>query len=54
MKHILMDAKIRFKSNGMSYINVCKTEGLKTAFTISQLLISLSWWISMVAVCDMA
>ena len=23
-KHILMGANIRFKSNGMSYINVCK------------------------------
>ena len=54
MKHTLMDAKIRFESNGMSYINVLQKRGSKTAFTISQLLISLSWWISMVTVCDMA
>ena len=31
-----------------------KTEGSKTTFAISQLLISLSWWISMVATCGMA
>ena len=44
---------VNFEINGMSYINVCKTEGSKPLLAISQLLISLLFGgFSMVAICE--
>ena len=46
-----MGAKIRFESNGM-YTLMFPKRGFKNHFAISQLLISLIWWISMVTACE--